>query len=105
MSYLSVLCEDRLFITCANPIFPLSDPDTGTFTFEVFEADSRMLKSRLGKTELYAGLEPGKPPFFGQLVKLEPDESTHSALLFLRDKPTMRAVMTVHKMMPSQTNQ
>lgn len=91
MYALSVL-NDGIFVTCANPIFPLSDPTTGTFMFEVLEADSSMLKSRIGKLEAY-GVDPTKPPFFGKLVRLEPCESQHLSLLYLRHKPTMRAVI------------
>lgn len=97
MSSLSVFSAN-LFVTCANPIFPLSDPDTGTFTFEVLEADAVMLKARVGKWEQY--LLGEKPPFFGELVKLEPCESTHLGLLLLRDKPTLRGVLAVGGVAP-----
>jgi hypothetical protein len=94
MACLSVL-DDGIFIVCANPIFPISEPDTGIFNFEVLEVDSVMLKTRKGKVEFY-GVD-GTVPFFGVITEIEPYQSTHSALALMREKPTLRVSLTIHK--------
>jgi hypothetical protein len=105
MSCLSVRHEDGIFVTCANPIFILSGPESGTLVFEVFEIDSIMLKNRLGKFEHY-GLDPTQPSFFGKVTNIEPCESTHPGLLYLREKPTLRVSIEVHNFhdLPSGSN-
>ncbi len=102
MSALSVLMEDSVMgpvlINCANPIFLCTEPvllDGADFAFEVFESDSVMLRNRLNKLEQYS-LGSG-PLFFGALTSLELCDSTSPALALLRDKPTLRGVMRVHK--------
>ena len=104
MSALSILLEDgtldppSVLVSCANPIFLCTEPvfSAGVdFLFEVLEADARMLQSRLNKQEQYS-LDSG-PLFFGELKSLQPCDSTHPALGLLRYKPTLRGVMTVHK--------
>ena|ERR1700730_848237 len=92
MAGLSVL-KEGIFVVCANPIFPTSDVNNDTLTFEVFEADAASLKHRLGKIDQYC---LDKEPFFGELVSIEMCRSSHPALAHLRDKPTMRGVMTIH---------
>lgn len=92
---LSVL-KEGVFVLCASPIFPLTDPSTGVFTFEVFDEDASSLKSRLGKVETY-GVDPEQPPFVGQLKSLDVCKSTHPGLALLRDKRTLRAIIIVHK--------
>lgn len=96
MAALSVL-KDGIFVVCANPIFPISDVD-GTLTFEVFEADAASLKRSLGKLDEYC---LDDKHFSGKLVSLEMCRSTHPGLALLRNKPTMRAVMTIHKPLPN----
>jgi len=103
MACLSLLDPSGLMVVCANPVFPLSEPDSGTFIFEVFEADAGMLKSRIGKVEQY-GLDPNSPPFFGRVTNIEPCESTHSSLVLLRDKPTLRVAIAVHKAQSSASH-
>jgi hypothetical protein len=91
---LSIL-KDGILVVCANPVFLTSDPDGGTVTFEVFEADSSGLKSRLGSIEHYC---LDGEPFLGKITSIEPCRSTHVALSLMRDRPTMRIILTVHKM-------
>lgn len=74
----------------ANPIFPLS-ASGGAFVFEVFEDDATMLKRRLG--------EIAGESFSGKLASLEVCRSTHPGLALLQHKPTMRAVIMVHKLL------
>jgi hypothetical protein len=95
MAGLSVLL-DGVFISCANPIFPIFE-SADSFVFEVFEQDASLLKNRLGKMDEYR-LGTGQP-FSGKLDRLEKCESTHPGLAHLRNKPTLRAVMTVHKVL------
>jgi hypothetical protein len=61
-------------------------------TFEVLERDASQLKSLIGRTELF-GLEPRA--FFGQLISLEPCESTAPALARMRDTPTLRGIFEI----------
>ena len=94
MASLSVQAEgSSIFVVCANPVFALSDASDGTFTFEVFDADSASLKRRLGKIDAYS-VDRIKP-FFGELVSLEPVRSTHQALTLLRDNPTVRGTIKI----------
>jgi hypothetical protein len=97
MACLSIRHEDGLFIICARPIFLMSDPDSDILTLELSEDASADLRSRLGKIEQYV-LDGRKGPFFGQLTSIKPCESRHPGLALLRDEPTMRAVLTVHKL-------
>ena len=94
MACLSVQHEDGgLFIVCANPIFPLSE-ENEKLTFEVLEDDSASLKRRFGKKENYV-LDGGRP-FLGEVISLEPCQSTHVALSLLPHKPTLRCAITIH---------
>ena len=88
MACLSIL-KEKMFVVCANPIFPTSEPDWSdgaTLTFEVFADDAASLKRHLGKTEHFClGSEA---PFWGKLISLEPCAST-------RDKPTLRGSLKI----------
>lgn len=95
MSSLSVL-TDGVFVKCADPIFPTSDIPSyegAEFTFEVFNDDAASLRARLGVIEQYALIS--QPPFWGKLTSLEPCVSTHSGLLLLRDKPTLKGILLI----------
>jgi hypothetical protein len=81
---------------CANPIYVTSQVrflPGERITFEVLERDAFQLKSLVGKTELF-GLD--STAFFGQLVSLEPCESTVAALAMTRDRSTMRGVFEIY---------
>jgi|GEM_PF-1888256 len=96
MSSLSTFTEDGIAIVCANPIFLTSEPEFregSQMTFEVFAADATSLKSRVGKLERY--YLDSHPPFWAELTRLEPCESTHPGLARLRDTPTLRGVFTM----------
>jgi hypothetical protein len=94
MACLSVQHEDGcIFVVCANPIFPLSENE-GALVFEVFKDDSTSLKHRIGTKENYM-LDGGRP-FLGEVVSLEPCESTHAGLSLLRHKPTLRGKIKIH---------
>lgn len=97
MACLSVRHQDGPFVVCASPVFLMSDPDSSILTLELSENASTDLRSRLGTIEQYV-LDGRKGPFFGQLISIEPCESRHPGLALLRDEPTMRAVLTVHKL-------
>ena len=100
MVHLSILHEDGIMVTCANPIYLTGPTDFrpgGRVTFEVLEADAAHLKRLIGKTETF-GLDPQQLPFSAQLTALEPCESTVDALSLLRYKPAMRAVLSIHRM-------
>lgn len=103
MATLSVV-DDGMLIVCANPVFPILDPNPGvnTITFEVFEADAASLKRRLGKVENYV---LDGPPFFGELISLESCQSTHPSLSLMRDRLTMRGVMKIHETLSTLTQQ
>jgi hypothetical protein len=95
MACLSVQSEGTsVFVVCVNPVFPLSDGRDGTFTFGVFDADSRSLRNRVGKIDAYT--VDRIPPFFGELASLEPCRSSHSGLLLLRGKSTLRGTIKIH---------
>src|SRR5271170_1066943 len=88
--------SDPLFVLCASPIFVTSGVDLTpgkSLTFEVFEANAAELRSRLGEIERYT--LDSSSSFFAQLTTLEPCESAHSALSYLRNEPTLRGVLTI----------
>jgi hypothetical protein len=94
MACLSAFDRD-IFIVCANPIYPLSDLNSGILSFEVLEVDAGMLKRRLGKVEQYHfGSEPA---FYGTVTSIEKCESTHQALSLMRHRPTVRVMLAVHQ--------
>jgi hypothetical protein len=68
--------------------------------FEVLEKDASQLKSLVGKTEPF-GLD--SRAFFGQLITLEPPESTVPALAMMRDRPTLRGVLEMYPMRSFET--
>jgi hypothetical protein len=46
--------REKIFVVCANPIFPTSEPDWrdgATLTFEILADEAGSLKHHLGKTE------------------------------------------------------
>ena len=97
MASLSVLGEGGIVMGCANPIFIISDEGRSKgakLVFEVFEADASGLRARLGKLDQY-GIDPRHLMFSAKLTSLEPCESTHPGLALLRDKPTLRGVLTI----------
>jgi hypothetical protein len=95
MACLSILIE-KMFVICAKPIFPISEPDWrdgATLTFEILADDASSLEHHLGRTEHFClGSEA---PFWGKLTSLEPCASTHPGLGLLRDKPTLRGALTI----------
>jgi hypothetical protein len=95
MSALSAMDESGIALGVANPIFPTSEFDLrkgAKFTFEVFEVDAAWLKKLVGKTMTYAYEQR---LFAAELTELELCTSTVPALLLLRNKPTMRGVMSI----------
>jgi hypothetical protein len=87
-------------IRCASPLYPVSQPDYrpgARITFEVLEADAASLKRLVGKTETF-GTDPEHPPFIGQLVSLEPCSSSVAALSLMREKPAMRGVIVIERL-------
>ncbi len=103
VSCLSVFALEGLAIVCANPVFPISEPDAGILVFEVFDQDSTGLRRRLGQIEQYV-LDPRKPAFWGRVTRIEPCQSTHPGLSLLRHKPTLRVEITVHNVDQSTKN-
>ena len=94
MACLSVFDRD-IFIVCANPIYPLSDLTSGILSFEVLEVDAVMLKRRLGKVEQYH--IDSEPEFYGTVTSIEKCQSMHPALSLMRDRPTVRVMLSVHQ--------
>ena len=95
MSCLSIFTDD-ISVVCAKPIFLTSGMDVtpgAALTFEVFVADAALLESRIGQVERY--LLDTSAPFWAQLTTLEPCVSTHVGLRLLRNKPTLRGVLTI----------
>lgn len=100
MATLSILEEDGILVTCANPIYPTSPVDShrgAKITFEVLEVDASSLKrlAGTGRMETFV-MDPHQFPFSAELTTLEPCTSTVPALSLLRDRPAMRGVLTVH---------
>jgi hypothetical protein len=99
MAHLSILHQDGIMVTCANPVH-LTEPadfrDGGRIAFEVLEADASYLKRLIGKTETF-GLDPQQLPLSARLIALEPCKSTVDALSLLRHKPAMRGVLSIHR--------
>jgi hypothetical protein len=94
MACLSVF-KEGLFVICANSIFPTSDVDLragATLTFEVFEGNATSLRLRLGEEHQY--MLDGQA-FSGRLMKLEPCQSSHPGLSFLRDNPTLLGLLEI----------
>lgn len=97
MADLCVLAEDGIIISCANPIFIISDggrKKDAKLVFEVFDNSASGLRRRLGRSDNY-GVDPNQPLFSAKLTSLEPCESTHPGLALLRDRPTLRGVLTI----------
>ncbi len=97
MASLFVLSEHGVVVGCANPIFIISDGGRKTgakLVFEVFDNSARGLRRRLGKPDTY-GIDPTQPLFSAILTSLEPCKSTHPGLALLRDRPTLRGVLTI----------
>jgi hypothetical protein len=95
MSALSIQLENGIFSICANPIFPISEFSASLgsqFVFEVFEADAHSLKFRIGQIDHFA---MDGAAFWAKVTSLEPCVSTHTGLALLREKPTMRGVLTL----------
>jgi hypothetical protein len=78
----------------ANPVFvisPIQECRNGTeLIFEVFEADAEALKRLVGAPQLYVF---NSTSAWGKLKSLDPCESTHPGLAYLRNKPTLRGVL------------
>lgn len=86
-------------IVVANPVFvtsPIEFKDGAEVTFEVFEQDAAALKTRVDKEQRY--VLDSMEPFWAQLKCLDPCESTHPALTYLRHKETLRGVLCVMRM-------
>ncbi len=67
--------------------------DGGVLTFEISEDEGESLKTLIGKPEQFLLDSHG---FWGELLELERSDSTISWLCLL-EKPVMRGVMRVHK--------
>lgn len=93
MSALSVFPnEGGVPRVAANPIY-VTSRDGDALTFEVLTVDASILKTLVGRKELY-GYE-GRV-FWGELVRLDACESTADALSLMRDRPAMRGVLKVY---------
>ena|SRR2546426_7720281 len=98
MAVLSVLHKDGIFVGCASPVFLTSELDIrkgANLTLEILEADASSLKRMIGKVETF-GLGNDQPPFVAEVTSIAPCTSTASGLALLRDRPTMRCVLTIH---------
>lgn len=86
-------------VTVASPVFFTSPTDSlqigAEITFEVSERDASALKPLVGKDEYY--VINFETHFWARLKILEPCKSTHPGLALLRDRPTLRGVLTVFK--------
>ena len=96
MARLSIRYKDGPFVVCATAVFVLSDPESETLILEILEDGATDLRSRVGVIEEYV-LDARKGPFFGRLMSIEPCESSHPDLAMFRDRPTLRAVLTVYR--------
>jgi hypothetical protein len=95
MSALSAIDESGIALGVANPIFPISELDLrkgAKFIFEVFEVDASWLKKLVGVKVTYAY---DHHTFIGELTELELCTSTAPALLLMRNKRTMRGVLSI----------
>jgi len=97
MAFLSIV-KDGMMVGCANPIYLTSEADYGSgakITFEVLGSDAAFLKRLVGKVETF-GFDSTRPPFRTELTSLGTlAKSTVIALSLMRDRPTMRGVLTV----------
>lgn len=97
MSALSMVRPGNKAVPCvANPIFltaPLRTENGAEVTFEVFEIDAGGLRDLVGTKQLYHF--DGKL-FWAELKSLEPCQSTHPGLSYLRERPTLRGVFSMH---------
>ncbi len=99
MSVLTILDEEGMPIGAANPIYLTSDLDMrrgAQITFEVLDADASSLTNLLGQKHVF-GIDSQRGLFLARLTELEPYTSTAMALLLLRNRPTLRGVLTVEK--------
>ena len=64
----------------------------------MLEVDASSLKRLVGKPETFVTDDPGQPPFIGRLVSLEPCISSVEALSLMRERPTMRGVILIERM-------
>jgi hypothetical protein len=73
----------------------------------VLEADASSLKRLIGKTETF-GVDSRQLPFIGKLVSLERCTSSVDALSLIREKPAMRGVILIERLIdlrdPTGTN-
>jgi hypothetical protein len=97
MACLSIF-EGHVFTVCANPIFPLDEPDWRdgtTLTFEVLEADADVLFEQVKMVRQYA---LDGQAFTGKLDSLEECISTHPGLGLLGNDRTLRGVFTIQSL-------
>lgn len=88
--------EEKLFVACANPIFPTSDSDwrnRGNLIFEVLADDADSLRHCLGKIPRFS-LDT-EAPFWATLTNLDPCISTRTDLSLSRDKPTLHGSLVI----------
>jgi hypothetical protein len=90
---LSIVADGGKHTVVANPIF-VTSRSAAEIRFEVLEKDAETLSKLVG-IDQYFFLDGDT--FWGKLRTLEPCDSTHAALAMLRDKRTLRAVMSVIK--------
>jgi hypothetical protein len=97
MACLSVVQDGGRAEVVATPIFLMSPVKSlrndMEVTFEVLKEDAATLTSLVGKKKYYV-LDSQKH-FWGELRTLEPCESIHAGLAYLRRKPTLRGVLKV----------
>lgn len=94
MSCLSIL-DGKAFVVCANPVFVIGSTELRVdelLTFEVFEDDAGYLSKLVGTIREFA---LGDDPFWAEVTSLTPCVSTHQGLSMLRNKPTLRALLTI----------
>lgn len=95
-----MLNDEGIAFGGANPIYLASELDLrkgAQIEFEVLEADASQLKKLVGKKGTFGIDAATSGMFVGELTSLESRTSTVQALLFLRDKPAMRGVITVYE--------
>jgi hypothetical protein len=98
MAALSVQNESGVFVGCASPIYLASQVDMrkgAKLIFEVLEADASILKQMVRQVATF-GLGTDQPPFVAEVTSVVGCASTASGLEMLRDRPTVRCVLTIH---------
>ena len=66
----------------------------GGFEFEILEVDAPKLRDQIG-IKLFLTCD-GEKPFWGELVLLEPCQSTAPGLNLMRNRPTLKGIFKVY---------